>query len=74
MDTSVGVEAVRRGDVHDILRGELFLTAWTEWRRWSRFGLAHGKGWVDERPVYIRAIEICEQELAHYRERQRGDS
>ena len=33
-----------------------------EWHRWKRFGLAHGRGPIHERPIYVRCLEICEQE------------
>jgi hypothetical protein len=57
---------IKRKDIPGIVRAEVVTAAWHEWQRWKRFGLAHADGWVRERPIYVRAIEICEQELDHW--------
>jgi len=61
--TETGKEFVKRGEIPALVSSELVVAAWHEWQRWKRFGLAHGRGWIHERPIYVRAIEICEQEL-----------
>ena len=53
---------VRRGEIAGILSDELVVTAWSAWRRYRRFGLPHGSGYLAERRRYLQAIEICEQE------------
>ena len=53
---------ITRRDIPVLLKDETFVTAWAEWRRWKRFGLPKGSGWSRERPAWVAAVEICEQE------------
>lgn len=68
--------SVKRRDVMGLLASRLFITAWREWARFRRFGLAHGGGPNQERSRYIRVIEVMEQELEAYQsdemEKHRG--
>jgi hypothetical protein len=71
MDPS-GKELVRRGDIPALIEDELVQTAFGEWHRFRRFGLPHARGWAAERPVYVRIIEICEQEYDLYQAQEIG--
>jgi hypothetical protein len=53
---------MRRGDVPGLLADELFVTGMREWNRFRRFGLPHGRGYLHEKRLYLRVIEIFEQE------------
>jgi hypothetical protein len=68
--TEDGFSYVRRGDIPGIITGETVVTAWNEWQRWKRFGLPHGQGWINERPQWIKAVEICEQEFQLWQARE----
>jgi hypothetical protein len=57
-----GPERVRRGDIPKLLREPLFTSGLREWNRYRKFGLAHGLGYLNERRLYTRAMEIFEQE------------
>lgn len=71
--SDTGKEFVKRREIPALVSGELVIGAWHEWQRWKRFGLAHGKGWIHERPIYVRAIEICEQEFEHWQYRKASE-
>lgn len=49
-----------------LLRDRWTVGAIKAWTRYRRFGLEHGGGPAQERPLYIRVIEICEQETDFY--------
>jgi hypothetical protein len=49
-----------------LVSDETFVTAWSEWSRYKRFGLPHGRGWRAERPQWVRAIEAIDQEFELY--------
>ena len=53
---------VRMGDIEALLKGPLFATGMREWSRFRRFGLPHGRGYLQENRLYVRVIEIFEQE------------
>lgn len=57
---------IKRKDVPELLKNRLFLSAWREWIRFRDFGLAHGNGPNGERPVYIKALQILQQEFAGF--------
>jgi len=57
------LQKVKRRDVLALITAPLFVSAWRAWSRYRRFGLAHGQGSDNERPLYIRAIEVLEQEF-----------
>jgi hypothetical protein len=53
---------VRRGDIEALLKEPLFATGIREWSRFRRFGLPHGGGHLQENRLYVRVMEIFEQE------------
>lgn len=53
---------VRRNQVHGVLNGE-FWSAYRLWKRWRRFGLPTGAGWLAEPETTIRVLEIIEDEI-----------
>lgn len=57
-----GRELVQRGEIAEVLSDPFVLMAMKEWRRFRRFGLAHGGGYANERRLYIAIIEACETE------------
>lgn len=70
-------QLVRRSGIPDLLASKAFISAWREWTRYRRFGgLANGGGWRNERPPYVRAVEVLEQEFEDYQaeemEKHRG--
>lgn len=71
-----GKTLVRRGDIPQIIEDPFIRDALSEWSKYRRFGLAHGAGWKNERLLYIRVLECCEQEYQHatatMREENRG--
>jgi hypothetical protein len=69
-----GKTLVRRGDVPRIMEDEFTRDALADWNRYRRFGLAHGAGWKQERMLYVRVLEVCEQEYQHAREMMREKS
>lgn len=69
-----GFEFIRRGDIPAILGDEWTVAAIRAWTRYRRFGLEHGRGPAGERPLYMRVIEVCEQETDFYqRSKIKGD-
>ncbi|MDR1903078.1 MAG: hypothetical protein LBQ88_12465 [Treponema sp.] len=40
-----------------------FISAYKEWSRYRRFGLPHGQGYMREKNLYVRVIELFEQEF-----------
>jgi hypothetical protein len=62
--------------VEKMLGDSFFVSACREWNRFKRFGLPHGKGYMGERRLYVRAIEIMEQEFNdwQYRRMKHGGS
>ncbi|MFW5777401.1 MAG: hypothetical protein ACOCZB_08970 [Spirochaetota bacterium] len=64
---------VRRGDIPAIMADEFTRDALGEWNRYRRFGLANGQGWRQERMLYVRVLEVCEQEFQHAREMMRQE-
>ncbi len=58
-----GKMLVRRRDIPRLLSSPLFLSGWKEWARYKRFGLPHGTGWRNEKPLVVRVIELMEQEF-----------
>lgn len=64
--TDSGKEWIKFRDIEGYLKSELFLQGLQEWRRFKRFGLPHGQGWANERPRYVRVVEIFEQEYDLY--------
>jgi hypothetical protein len=46
-----------------LLADELFMTGMREWNRFRRFGLPHGRGYLYEKRLYVRVIEIFEQSV-----------
>ena len=69
-----GKTLVRRGEIPRIMADQFTRDALADWNRYRRFGLANGGGWKQERMLYIRVLEVCEQEYQHTRERMREDS
>lgn len=66
---------IKRKDVPGILKSKMFLSAWREWIRFRDFGLAHGSGPNGERPIYIKALQILQQEIAGFqRDKMRSDN
>lgn len=61
---------MQRKLIPKLVNNETFVTAWNEWAKWKRFGLPHGQGWLFERPLWIQAIEILEQEFELYQSRE----
>ena len=60
-------QLVRRAEIPALLTSRTFFSAWREWSRYRRFGgLANGGGWRRERPSYVRALEVLEQEFEDY--------
>lgn len=49
---------------------ETFASAVQLWKKWKTFGLPHGGGWLGERAVALRAIEIVEEERNLYESRR----
>jgi hypothetical protein len=68
-----GKTFIRRGDIPAIMRDDFVRDALSEWNRFTRFGLANGAGWKNERILYVRVIEVCEQEHQHTLARMRED-
>ncbi len=62
---------VRRGDIPGLLDDQFVRAALKEWSRYKRFGLANGHGWRGERALYVRTIEVCEQEYSFVTTRMR---
>ena len=58
-----GKMLIKRKEVPRLLTNPLFLSGWREWARYRRFGLPHGGGWRNEKPLVVRVIEVFEQEF-----------
>jgi hypothetical protein len=58
-----GKMLIKRKEVPRLLTNPLFLSGWREWTRYRRFGLPHGGGWRNEKPLVVRVIEVFEQEF-----------
>jgi hypothetical protein len=40
------------------------------WRRFKRFGLPHGSGWLNERESVVDAISVVDEEQSYYESRK----
>jgi len=65
---SNGVRFIKRGDVPKFLDDEFHRSAWNQWCRWKRFGLPHDSGWIRERYIWIRCMEIIDEEQGIYQQ------
>ena len=75
-----GFRWIKRGSIAEIY-DDAFHTAVTLWKRWKQFGLPHGNGWLNERPLVVEVIGLVEDERNLYESRKaeetrkkRGDS
>lgn len=57
----VGDYVCLRKDVKDYLDG-FFYDCYKVWSRYKLFGLPHGNGWINEREIVCKVIDVFEQE------------
>lgn len=60
---------IRRGDIIDYF-DETWACAVREWKDWKMFGLPHGSGPLAERPQWIDAVRLVEEEYNFYENRR----
>ena len=65
-----GIAFVKRKNIPALVESELFRSAWAEWRRFTRYGLPHGRGPDNERRIYMVCIDIMESEYSYFQQRE----
>ena len=66
----IGWRWILRDDIPALFTEDLF-DAIHLWKRWKRFGLPHGGGWLDEGERIIQLINIVEDEWNLYESGER---